>query len=208
MKYKDISGQKFGRLIALYKLHNYHKTGSYWLCYCECGNVTEVYLGSLSSGATTSCGCYHKEVTIQKFTKHGKRNTRLYKIWKGIKYRCANRNYKYYGGRGITICYEWKDNFINFYEWAVNNGYDDTLSIDRIDVNGNYEPSNCRWATPEQQSRNRRYCKYFTYNNETRCIREWCEILHLNYKTVSTRLSRNWTIEKALELEGYNVKCD
>lgn len=205
MKYKDISGQKFGRLTALYKLRNYHKHGSYWLCACECGNFKEVYLGSLTSGATTSCGCYHKEISKNVNLKHGKRHTRLYKIWKGIKQRCYNSNntyYRNYGGRGIIICDEWLRNFINFYDWAILNGYNDNLTIDRINNDGNYEPNNCRWATAKQQARNRSYCKYFTHNGKTHCIKEWCEILNLNYKTISTRLSRNWTIQKALELEG------
>lgn len=205
MKYKDISGQKFGRLTVLYKLRNYHKKHTYWLCICECCNFKEVYLGSLTSGATTSCGCYHKEIVKNVNLKHGKRHTSLYKIWRDIKQRCYNKHntrYKDYGKRGIIVCDEWLSDFTNFYTWAMTNGYNDKLSIDRIDVNGNYEPNNCRWATAKQQARNRRSCKYFTYNGKTHCIKEWCEILNLNYKTVSTRLSRNWLIAKALELEG------
>lgn len=203
LKYKDISGQKYGRLTALYKLRNYHKKGTYWLCVCECGNLKEVYLGSLTSGATTSCGCYHKERVKEAFTIHGKRNTRLHKIWRCMKQRCYNTNntdYPNYGQRGIKMCDEWLTDFMTFYKWAMTNGYNDKLSIDRIDVDGNYSPDNCRWATAKQQARNRRYCKYFTYDGETHCIKEWCEILNLNYKTISTRLSRNWSIEKALEL--------
>lgn len=205
MKYKDIIGQKFGRLIALYKLRNYHRRGSYWLCVCDCGNFKEVYLGSLTSGATTSCGCYHKEIAKNVNLKHGKRHTRLHKIWRDMKQRCYNKyntSYKDYGERGITVCDEWLTDFINFYIWAMANGYNDKLSIDRIDVNGNYEPNNCRWATAKQQARNRRSNINYTINGETHCIKEWCEILNLNYKTVSTRLSRNWLIAKALELEG------
>lgn len=205
MKYKDISCQKFGRLTALYKLHNYHNRGSYWLCICECGNLKEVYLGSLTSGATTSCGCYHKEIAKVANTKHGKRYTRLHKIWRDMKQRCYNKHntsYKYYGKRGIKMCDEWLNDFMNFYTWAMTNGYNDKLSIDRIDVNGNYEPNNCRWATRKQQARNRRSNKYYTINGKTHCIKEWCKILNLNYKTVYTRLSRGWLVEKALEMEG------
>lgn len=201
MKYKDISGQKFGRLIALYKLHNYHKTGSYWLCYCECGNVTEVYLSNLSRGATMSCGCLNKELTSKRSKKHGMKNTRLYYIWSHIKARCYNKNhdnYKYYGGRGIIVCDNWKNDFIAFYNWAIANGYQDNLTIDRIDVNGNYEPNNCRWASWKQQQRNTRHNRNITSNGETHCLIEWCEILGVNRSTVYSRLRRGSTIYKAL----------
>lgn len=205
MKYKDISGQKFGRLIALYKLHNYNKQGSYWLCYCECGNLTEVYLGSLQSGASASCGCLHTEKTKEIFIKHGKTNTRLYKIWKNMRQRCYkkyNKYYKDYGGRGIKLCDEWLNDFMSFYNWSMNNGYDDTLTIDRIDVDGNYEPSNCRWATRKQQARNRRNNLNYTINGETHCLKEWCILLCIDYKKAYRRLYRDkWSIEKTLELE-------
>lgn len=138
--------------------------------------------------------------------KHGKRNTRLYKIWCCIKDRCCNRNYiayPNYGAREITICDEWKDDFMVFHDWAVNNGYADNLTIDRIDNNKGYSPNNCRWATRRQQNRNRRITKLITYKGETKPLAEWCEILGLNYKTVFARLKYyNWSIEKALMLGG------
>ena len=197
-KLKDITGQKFGRLTALYRLHNYHKNHTYWLCVCECGNLAEVYLGSLRKGLTTSCGCLVK--------KHGKSYEPLYRTWLGIKTRCYNKldeHYKDYGGRGISVCDEWYNDFMSFEKWAVNNGYNDTLTLDRINVNGNYSPDNCRWATRKQQARNRRNNKYFTYNNKTHCLSEWCEILNLNYSTVCTRINKlGWSICQALELEG------
>lgn len=205
MKYKDISGQKFGRLVALYKLHNYHKTGSYWLCCCKCGNLAEVYLGSLRSGATNSCWCLHTEKMKDIFTKHGKTNTRPYKIWKCMTQRCNNKrnnDYKYYGGRGIKICDEWLNDFMNFYNWAIANGYNDNLTIDRIDVNGNYEPSNCRWVNQKTQARNRRNNLNYTINGEAHCLKEWCILLSIDYKKAHRRLYRDkWSIEKALELE-------
>lgn len=197
-KLKDITGQKFGRLTALYRLRNYHDTHTYWLCMCECGNFKEVYLGSLTSGATTSCGCLVK--------KHGRSYEPIYRTWLGVKTRCYNKSdehYNDYGGRGIEMCDMWLNNFMNFYDWAMNNGYKKGLTLDRVDVNGNYEPSNCRWATAKQQARNRRNNRHFTHNGKTYCIAEWCEILNLNYSTVCTRLNKlGWTIERALELEG------
>lgn len=192
----NITGQRFGHLTALYRLNNYNERYSYWLCICDCGNLTEVYLGSLRRGATTSCGCLVK--------KHGKSYEPLYRTWLGVKTRCNNisdEHYKDYGGRGIVVCDEWENDFQAFYKWAMLHGYDDTLTLDRIDVNGNYEPNNCRWATRKQQARNRRSNRRFTYNGRTRCLSEWCELMGLNYNTVCTRLNKlGWSIEKALEL--------
>lgn len=201
VKYKDISGQKFGKLTALYRLNNYNKNkkhyGSYWLCVCDCGNLTEVYLGSLTRGNTNSCGCIVK--------KHGKSNNPLYRNWLCMKTRCYNKtdeHYKNYGGRGITMCDEWFNDFQAFYNWSINNGYKCGLTLDRADVNGNYEPSNCRWVSRKMQARNRRSNRTFTINGETRCLSEWCEVLHLNYNTVLTRINKlKWDVYKALEVK-------
>lgn len=134
-----------------------------------------------------------------------KSNKRIYNIWRTMKQRCYNKNnskYKNYGARGINICNEWLNDFMNFYNWAMDNGYREDLSIDRINVDGNYEPSNCRWATPKQQSRNMTTNINYTINDEAHCLSEWCEILNLNYKTVYARVHEfNWPIEQALELE-------
>ncbi len=146
-----------------------------------------------------------KELTSKRTKIHGKRHTKLYYVWRGIKTRCYNKHskkYDVYGWRGIAVCDEWRNDFMNFYDWAINNGYKDGLTIDRIDVDGNYEPSNCRWATQKQQQRNRRNNRKVTINGETHCLTEWCEILGINNKTVYSRISRNWSIERALELKG------
>lgn len=197
-KLKDITSEKFGKLTVLYRLHNdHHKREVYWLCVCECGNLKEVQGANLKSGHTKSCGCL--------VYKHDKSNTRLYHCWQGMKDRCYSKNnisYKDYGGRGIEVCEEWKDDFEAFYNWAINNDYKEDLTIDRIDVNGNYTPDNCRWATRKEQQRNRRNTKYITYDGETRTLKEWCEILNLNYKRVWQRLYKfDWPIERALERE-------
>lgn len=139
-----------------------------------------------------------------KYIKHGKRYSKLYNVWNVMKQRCYNPNnkrYKDWGARGIAVCSEWKDDFMNFYEWAMSNGYKEGLTIDRIDNSGNYEPNNCRWITNKEQARNRRSNINYTINGETRCILEWCEILGLKPKTVYQRIHYyNWTIEQALEL--------
>ena len=130
-------------------------------------------------------------------TYHGMSNTRLYKIWECMKYRCSNPNrpeYPHYGGRGIVVCDEWKNDFLNFYEWSMNNGYNNSLTIDRIDVNGNYEPNNCRWADAKTQANNTTRCIYITYQDKTQTLTQWCEELGFPYDTIRARLRRDTNI--------------
>lgn len=201
--FEDLTGKQYGRLTVkcLYSNLKYKRI---WRCECVCGSFVNVYSENLKSGHTQSCGCYQAERAKESHEKHGKSRTRLYKIHLKMKARCYNEKtsrYANYGGRGIKICEEWlneKNGFENFYTWAITHGYSDNLSIDRINVNGNYEPKNCRWADDKEQSRNRTDNRFISYNGETRCISDWCEKLNIPQSTVINRLNRGLSVDKVL----------
>lgn len=158
----DITGCKYGRLTVLQfaGLSNHHE--SLWECKCDCGSEIKVKRSSLVKNKYPSCGCAFREVTSQTSAIHGLYRDRIYNTYNAMKQRCLNPNnprYDDYGGRGITICEEWLSNFMNFYNWAMENGYRDDLTIERDDVNGNYEPGNCSWKTRLHQVRNQRRTK-------------------------------------------------
>ena len=158
MKLIDLTGQVFGRLTVLQRAKTVNKR-TMWTCKCECGNEITAEAYNLKTGHTQSCGCFQKEATSAASKTHGKKHTRLYRIWNCMKNRCYQKSYhayNHYGGRGITVCDEWLNNFQAFYDWAMEHGYNDELSIDRIDVNKGYNPHNCRWATMAEQNKNKR----------------------------------------------------
>ena len=197
----DLTGQKFGYLTVLKRL-NYSKTGHtyLWECKCDCGNITIVRGSNLRTGHTISCGCK------KGLTKHNKWNTRLYRIYYNMIQRCNNpKNYWYknYGARGIKICDDWLNDFMNFYNWSVKNGYNEELTLDRINVNGIYKPSNCRWVTRLIQQNNTRKNKLITYKNETHTSPEWERKLNLPPRYISNRL-RNNTFEDILKKLNLN----
>lgn len=214
MKAQNLVGKKFGRLTVIERAENGKHGDSRWLCLCECGN-SKVILGShLKRGKIRSCGCFQKEFLEKCRTKHGKRHTKLYGIWAGIKRRCYNKNektYKHYGGRGIKMCDEWLNNFEEFYKWAMENGYSDKANkyqctIDRINNNDDYKPSNCRWVDQKKQNSNKRTNRIFEYNNQKKCLTEWSEITGISKSTIYRRLNKGWNIEKILSTPTLKTK--
>lgn len=203
---KDIVGQRFGKLIVIKRVENDKFNRSKWLCKCDCGNYKIIAGTFLRTHKTNSCGCLFKEVHSKSKFKNKKQKefNRIYSILNGMKNRCYNiksKDYNNYGNRGIKICNEWldKENGVdNFYNWAINNGYKNNLTIDRIDVNGNYEPNNCRWITCKKQCNNQRTNRIIEYKGKRKTLSEWSEELNIKYSTLNNRVNTNhWTIERA-----------
>lgn len=192
---------RFGRLVIIKEAPRYSRYVRMFECLCDCGKTTVVALNSLASGSTTSCGCYAKEVTTSVSTKHGLSTHKLYNKLYSIRHRCYSPNdpyYSIYGGRGIKVCDEWINDFKVFYDWAMSSGYKEGLTIDRIDVNGDYKPSNCRWVTLEVQNNNKRNNRYISIDGETKTMTQWSKIHGISPVVVSYRLAKKWPIKKAL----------
>lgn len=203
-KRNNLTGQRFGRLLVIEPVRaNSHGTW-YYRCKCDCGNEI-IKLGSTMTNHS-SCGCYAMERNRECHATHAKSKTRLFHVWMGMKQRCYNKRghaYHNYGGRGITVCDEWKNDFVAFETWAVANGYDENAekgkySLDRIDVNGNYEPSNCRFISMSEQAGNKRNNVLVDYKGETKTIAEWARETGLTHSTIRARLLRGWDAEKTL----------
>lgn len=201
-KFKDLTGERFGNLVVVGQAGRYKGTKVLWNCKCDCGNTTTQLSHTLTKKLVVSCGCYNRLKTEKGNTKHGLRYTRLYSIWKGIKTRCNNLNnhaYKNYGARGIKVCEEWST-FLPFYEWAMANGYEEHLTIDRIDVDGDYEPQNCRWATMQEQLNNTRVNRFITIGSETKTMAEWAREFGLSYNGMKYKLSLGLSDDELLSL--------
>lgn len=201
-EHEDLLGDRYGRLtVVAYDGKRKRKSTTgykhYWLCKCDCGNEKVVEAYSLKTGRISSCGC----LCIERHTKHNMRHTRLHEVWHSMKNRCKNPShvaYSDYGGRGIKVCEEWQD-FIPFMEWALNNGYSDELTIDRIDVNGDYEPTNCRWATMKEQGNNRRNNRRVTYHGISYTISELSDKTNIPYSKLSKIVKSDGDIETIID---------
>jgi hypothetical protein len=192
---KDISGKRFGSLTALSHISTKRK----WLCKCDCGKIKDVNTQHLRLGTTRSCGCLNSEMSATRQFKHGKINTPEYVSWNGLKGRCLNpRNAKYphYGGRGIKVCERW---MVSFQAFLKDMGTRPTVqhSIERKDINGNYEPSNCVWATADIQSRNKTTNRNITFNGQTMIISDWAKKLAIPVSTLINRVNR-WPLDRAM----------
>ena len=199
MKAIDLSGERFGSLVATKRAENKGRN-TYWICVCDCGRTISVSTTHLRRGKTKSCGCQTSKLKSINHQTHGLTETHLYNIWIGMKQRCFSENhssYSDYGGRGITICEEWKDDFTAFYDWSLRNGWNEGLEIDRMDNNGSYSPENCRWVSRTVQNNNKRNNHYIEYNGKTQTMAQWAKELNMNPVTLKSRIRRGWSIEDA-----------
>lgn len=196
----DISGKTFGRLTVV-SLSEIKNSKRHWECKCICGNIRKIQEDSLTHGRTKSCGCLRTEVNIFKGTIHGLRKHSLYGVWDGMINRCYRdtcEHYKSYGGRGISICDEWRNDFVAFYNWSTNNGYEKGLTIDRIDNEGNYEPSNCKWSTRKQQQANRRNTIFIEIDGAIKSLSEWSDESGISKKVIDYRIRKGWIPSEAV----------
>lgn len=203
----EMVGRRFGRLLVEQQAQNMGRDVA-WACVCDCGVPLNVRGAALRRGNTRSCGCLHREQLIARnelalartARTHGMSNTRTFRIWAGMRKRCRNPRtncFHSYGGRGIKVCARW-ESFENFL--ADMGEAPAQMSIDRIDVNGDYAPGNCRWATPAIQSRNKRDNLRLTFRGETQCLTDWAIDLGVSMNTLHSRLRDGWTVEQTLSL--------
>ena len=211
MQRREFIGESFGRLIVISEVEpSLRKNGKprrRFLCKCICGNEIVVFGENLTKGNTKSCGCLQKEIASENAAKHRETNSRLYNVWSAIKRRCYNTTvpeYKWYGGRGIQMCDEWRENFSMFQTWAMSAGYDPCAkrgecTIDRIDSNGNYSPENCRWVSQVEQMNNIRTNHNIEWNGQIHTAAEWSRITGISASKILQRINRyGWNSEKAL----------
>lgn len=207
----DLTGKQFGRLTVIGRAEDQVAPNGrrrvMWVCKCECGNVKVVNGDNLKGGKTLSCGCLHKEIARDNMITHGDTDSRLYGVWCAIKRRCCKSyepRYDRYGGRGIKMCDEWLNDYSAFKEWALASGYRPDAergecTIDRIDNDGDYSPSNCRWVSMREQANNKSTNRHITFRGETHTVAEWAEILGIPYERLYQRLTRcGYDVETAI----------
>ena len=202
---KDIKGQRFGKLLVKEYVGSENKR-SMWLCLCDCGKEKIISSKNILTNKVRSCGCLKDKGLTRGDTVKGACGNRLYKIYKSMIHRCyykSGRAYKNYGGRGIAVCQEWLKSYATFEKWALENGYDinapfGKCTLDRIDVNGNYEPSNCRWVDMKTQLNNTTWNIKLTANGETLTFEEWSQKLGVNLNTLRSRYHNGWNDERII----------
>lgn len=209
---KDITNKKYGKLTVINR-EGTHITGrsklALWRCECDCGEEVVVRGASLRNGSTKSCGCAQRANSSIANSTHGLSKTKIYRSWASMKKRCHNPNdhsYHYYGNRGIRVCEEWYSDFTSFYRWAVQNGYEEDLTLDRINVNGNYEPTNCRWITQKEQSNNTRRNKFYFFKGNNCTLSQISDDCNIPYSVLYKRLKRGWNLEEATTVPVRDIK--
>lgn len=204
----ELSGKQFGKLTVLKRKGTNKHGKTIWECECDCGKHVVVVGSNLVSGGTVSCGCLKNEMVSKRFKKHGMRKTKIYSKWQNIKRRCIDKkdsHYKYYGGRGISVCEEWlgEHGFENFYKWAMSSGYEDGLSIERKDVNGDYCPENCTWIHLKYQAKNKTNTKRV---NENKIALDAAKENKVIPSTMYGRLRKGMTVEDSIKNMNYKAK--
>ena len=195
----DLTGKVFGRLTVIEFSHNGSNWSVYWKCRCSCGAYIVVRNNNLLSGNTKSCGCQKLDSSRAMCTVHNLRRHPLYNVWAAIKQRCNNpqdKNFHYYGGRGIKLCDAWNNSFVDFYNWAIGNGYQKGLTVDRINNDGNYEPANCRLVYVIDQHNNTRSNRYLTYMGRTLTMAQWARELGIDYRRLQSRINLGWDMDR------------
>lgn len=201
----DLTGQRFGRLTVVSRADDVFTSGGNrkvtWMCICDCGKRVVVLSANLRNGHTKSCGCISAEILQKRNVVHGYCYSKLYEVWKGMKARCLNPTHMYYenyGGRGVEVCEEWEQDFLVFRDWAIENGYQEGLTIDRKDGAKGYTPENCRWVPMKTQNNNKRNNHLISFRGETHTLAEWAEITGINRSAITDRLVRGWPLERVL----------
>ncbi len=200
---KDLSGRRFGRWFVVGRAESGHRGSTMWKCVCDCGTERNVVSGNLLNGGSKSCGCRKADLAAEMSKRnitHGLHDAPEYQVWSQMKARCCNRrhrSYRYYGGRGISVCKEWLGSFKRFYS-DMGPRPSSKHSLDRIDNDGNYEPGNCRWATRTEQANNTRRCQFVEFNGETKTVTQWAGQIGIPPDRLFYRLHKGWDVERAL----------